>query len=79
MRVRALKDCQVPDALGRGSTYRRGPEYNLAGALTQPGEEFEVADDLVVNREVLEVVVPPAGGAAVRYLKGPKATAGAVS
>lgn len=78
MRVRALKDCQVPDAQGRGATYRRGPEYNLHGLVTGPAEEFDVADDLAINREVLEVIVPPASGK-VRYLQPGKPQAGAAS
>lgn len=71
MKVRALQDCQVPDALGR-PTYRRGPEFDLYGRQTQAAEVFDVPDDLVVNRDVLEVVEPPAGGTPVRYLKSGK-------
>lgn len=78
MRVRALQNCQTPDIQGRGATYRRGPETNLAGVLTAPGEEFDVPDDMVVNREVMEVITPPPGGK-VRYLQPGKASAAAAS
>ena len=78
MRVRALTDCQVPDIQGRGATYRRGPEYNLHGAVTSKAEEFDVPDDMVINRDVLEVIVPPVKGE-VRYQKPPKTPAAASS
>lgn len=61
MKVRALKNCLVPDAQGR-NTYRRGPEYDVFDNLVEGGEVFDIPDSYVVNLGVLEIVEPPANG-----------------
>lgn len=67
MKVRCLQSCYVD------GSFRKGPELNDNAEVISPGEVFDVADTFVVNRNVLEVVVPPAGGkAAIKWAKLPE-------
>lgn len=74
MKVRALKNCQTKDENGR-VTYRRGPEYDIYDKLLEGGEEFWIADDAVINLDVLEIVEPPAGGKKPKTMTTRQATA----
>ena len=55
MKLRALQSTYL------AGVYRRGPETDLDGNLLEGGEVFVVADDIVVNLDVFEIVKPPDG------------------
>lgn len=71
MKVQAITACYID------GTYRKGPEFNVDGVCITPGDIFDVADDYVVNRNVLRVLKPPPGGV-VRFAKLPEPVVPAV-
>lgn len=74
MKLRAKRDCQVPDQFGR-PTYRRGPETDINDVVIEGGEVFEVADDFLVNLDVLEIVEHPKGRKARTFNPSPQTPA----
>lgn len=56
MKVRALQSTYID------GTFRRGPELNDKNELMSQGEVFDVADETLINPEVLEVLEPPVKG-----------------
>lgn len=66
MKLRAIQSTYV------NGIYREGDDIDVNDQVVGRGPVFDVADDYVVNRDVLEVVVPPASGK-IRYAKVPQA------
>lgn len=56
MKLRALQDAIIHTP--QGIRLIQGPEVSIDGARIKDGQEVEVADDFVVNREVWEVLAP---------------------
>ncbi len=71
MKIRALQTAQInlpqvgqpydPNHRG-GVLLVNGPTLSDDGTVLVPGQTVEVPDDFVVNRDVWEVVTPPAKG-----------------
>lgn len=66
MRVRALQNCQINTP--QGPRYVHGPQLDSEDRQLAEGEVLDVPDDMIVNPDVLEVLVPPRSGQ-VRYVQ----------